>query len=85
MKHSERREAESFGNEQESWGYAIGVGLLNEDGSQAFTRQPEETPKAFGARVLDELDPPDDIRAEIIETLVKLSNGAKDFEAIVKN
>jgi hypothetical protein len=85
MKHSERNTAEAFRDHDESVGFAIGCCLLNDDGSEVFTRAAEESPKDFGGRVLKELDLPDDTKAELIQKIVKLSSGPPELEKIVKN
>jgi hypothetical protein len=85
MKHSERTAVESFRTEDESTGFAIGRCLLNEDGSEVFTQAEAESPKEFGARVLAEMDLPEDTKAELIGKIVRLSNGPPELEAVVKN
>ena len=81
---SEHREVKPFENESESYGYAIGCCLLNDDGSQAIIRAPGEAAKEFGARVLSKLDLPTDTRAELCERIVKLATGPP-LEVIAKN
>ena len=73
-----------------SWGVIIGCGLLHEDESQVFTREPEESWEAFGDRVLlDDLlqNMPTDTQAELSQTISKLSQGPskEQLKAIEKN
>lgn len=85
MVFAEHKEVESFGDSAESWGYAIGCCLLNEDGTLVVSRQADESAKDFGARVLAELNLSDDTRGELIASIVKLSNGPPKIEALAKN
>lgn len=82
---SEHKEVESFTYETESFGFAIGCCLMNEDGTPVFTRVPDEDAKTFGARVLTELDLPDDTRSELSKAILKLQTGPPTIEALVKN
>ena len=85
--YSEHETAEEFGEAAESWGYAIGCCLMHDDGTEWFTRMVDvkETASDFGARVLRELDLPDDTRAELIAAIVKLSQGPPKIETLAKN
>jgi hypothetical protein len=88
MTIAENKAVEPFSAEIESLGYAIGVCLLNDDGSQVFAIGKDETANAFGARVLAELDIPDDARNIITEAIMKLRQDVPDMKAmetLVKN
>lgn len=74
-----------FQNDDESIGFAIGYGVLNDDGTMAFTPHDGESPKQFGGRVLAELDMPSDTKAEISEKIMKLSKGPLKPEDLKKN
>ena len=82
---SEHREVEPISQEVESFGYAIGCCLMNEDGTAVFTRATEEDATTFGARVLKELDLPDDTRSQLSKAILKLQTGPPEIEALVKN
>lgn len=82
---SELKELLTFKDEEESFGFAVGSSLLNEDGSTAFTRSSDESAKEFGARVLTTLDLPTDTRAELSAKIVALSQGPKNAENLAKN
>lgn len=81
---SECTELKPFRNDDESFGYVIGCGLLNDDKSQAFVRLPAEDPKVFGARVLAELDLPNDTRADLVVAILKLAQ-PPSRESLLKN
>lgn len=74
-----------FRNDDDSIGYVIGCGLVNADRSQVFTIAENETPKEFGHRVLLALDLPLDTRAQIVELILKLSNGPLKPDDLKKN
>lgn len=75
MKRSERLAVMQFKDDEESFGFAIGVGLLNDDGTQAIERNAGESDKEFGKRVLETLDLSDDVRSQLVTQILKLSNG----------
>lgn len=76
LRGSEFRTAhQELANNDAGFGYAIGCGLLNDDGSQAFSVQPGESPEAFGNRVLDELDLSLDVRSYLTDKILRLSRG----------
>lgn len=77
---SERRAMLGFLNEPESFGYVLGCCLLNDDQSRAFTAHDGEGPQAFGARVLAELDLPDDTKGELCRKVLELSKGPPEGE-----
>jgi len=81
---SELKEMKPFFNEEASFGYAIGCGLLNDDKSQAFSRLPDESPKSFGERVLAEMDLPIDTRSDLVMAIVKLGQ-PHSRETLLKN
>lgn len=58
-----------------AFGFTIGHGLLNDDGSTVFSQGAEESDKDFGDRVIDSLNLPTDTRAELTETILRLSKG----------
>jgi len=76
-----------FSDEDESIGYAIGCCLLEANGEFVFVPDPKQSPKEFGARVLNAIDFPLDIRESLTEQIFKLSTNPKEsaHEAIVKN
>lgn len=82
---SEHREVEPISRQTESFGFAIGCCLMNEDGTPVFTRLPDEDATTFGERVLKELDLPDDSRAQLSNAILKLSNGPPEIGPLVKN
>jgi len=76
LRGSEFRTAhQELANNDAGFGYAIGCGLLNDDGSQAFSVQPGESAEAFGNRVLDELDLSLDVRSYLTYKILRLSRG----------
>lgn len=81
---SEEGEVKPFANDPESYGYAIGCCLLGDDGLPCLKRMPDEESKAFGARVLTELDLPADTRAELCDRILKLATGPP-IESLKKN
>lgn len=83
--NSELTTVQTFRTEDESVGYAIGCSLLNEDQTPVFVPTPDESAKQFGGRVLVELDLPTDTRAELVEKILKLSNGPASQDALEKN
>lgn len=82
---SEAAELMAIKDDAESFGFALGCALVNDDRSPVFTRQPNESPIEFGSRVLAEIDLPTDTRAELTEKILALSNGPKSLEQAVKN
>tara|TARA_R110000822_G_scaffold66972_3_gene163418 strand:+ start:419 stop:763 length:345 start_codon:yes stop_codon:yes gene_type:complete len=72
---AERGLCEPFRDDEASIGYAIGVALVSEYGAPVFTATADESPLAFGNRVLDELQLPDDTRSQLVTAILKLSNG----------
>lgn len=84
---SEKRTVMPFRDEEESFGYLIGKCLLNDDGSAVCEQQSDEDAKAFGARVLAELDLPTDTQAQLATTILKLAAGPtpEQLKAIEKN
>lgn len=81
---SEHREVKDFETDVESYGFAIGCCLLNDDGTAVIYRNAGESAKEFGARVLLELDMPVDTRAQLCERIVKLATGPP-VETLAKN
>lgn len=81
---SECTELKPFGNEDSSFGFVIGCGLLNEDKAPVFTRLPDEDPEAFGERVLAEMDLPNDTRAELTMAILRLAQ-PPSRESLIKN
>lgn len=85
LRGSEFRTAhQELANNDAGFGYALGCGLLNDDGSQAFTRDPGESAEAFGNRVLDELDLSLDVRSYLTDKILRLSRG-DDIEKLKKS
>jgi hypothetical protein len=84
---SERQEFKPLANEEESYGFVMGCGLINEDGSVMFAREEGEEAKAFAIRVEDAAELPDDTRAQICTAIVKLSEGPtiEQLKALKKN
>jgi|TARA_R110002110_G_scaffold394788_1_gene609048 hypothetical protein len=84
---AERKEFKPLANEEESYGYVMGCGLVNQDGSCLFPRDEGEDAKAFAQRVEDAADLPDDTRAQICTAIVKLSEGPTidQLKALKKN
>lgn len=74
-----------FRDENESIGAAIGFGLLNDDETPAFTRLTDESSKAFGGRVLKDLDVPLDTRKELSDKILKLTVEGPTVEKLEKN
>jgi hypothetical protein len=81
---SECAEFKPFHNDDASFGFVIGCGLLNEDKSPAFEREPDEKPQEFGQRVLAELDLPNDTRAELVVAIMRLAQ-PPSRESLLKN
>ena len=75
MLQSEQREVLAVKDDTESVGFVIGVGLVNEDRTPVFVRSSGESVVDFGKRVLDELDWPTDTRSELVDKILRLSNG----------
>jgi hypothetical protein len=74
MSQDEFSRSMALQGEEESYGMAIGFGLLDEGGeSPLFVQQEGEGDKEFGRRVLDETGFPTDTRAELSEKILKLS------------
>lgn len=82
---SELTVVETFKNEDESIGFVIGCAVVNEDGSAAFKREPDEPAKVFGAGVLAQIDLPTDTKAELTSKILKLSDGPPKPEDLKKN
>ena len=85
---SEQREAMKFSNDDVSLNFALGCGLLGDDGTPEFERLENETVQEFGDRVGELLaDVPVDTRAQLASTIVKLTAGptAEQLKAIAKN
>ena len=81
-------EARTFSEDEESVGYLIGQGLVDDSGQKVFLKSEDESSKEFGARVLAELDGMGpDIRQEIIDAIFKVSYTPEKMkpDAIVKN
>jgi hypothetical protein len=85
LRDSEIDTVTEFQNDDESIGFAIGYGVLNDDGTPAFSPLDGESPKEFGGRVLDEIDMPSDTKAEISEKIMKLSKGPLKPDDLKKN
>ena len=87
MKRPEREACESFKDDEYSLGFAIGVALVSESGSPVFHQTDSESAREFGERVLSELDLPDDTRSQLVNAILKLSNGptADQLAALKKN
>ena len=81
---SELAESKPFQNEESSFGFVIGCGLLNEDGTPVCTRNADESAQAFGERVLAELNLPNDTRTELSLAIIKLAK-PPSHESLVKN
>ena len=82
---SEQTELMKIKDHDESFGYAIGCALVNDDRSPVFMQTADETAVDFGARVLAEIDLPTDTRAELTDLILKLTAGPKSLENAVKN
>lgn len=85
---AEKAEVMAFFQEDESFGFVLGCGLLEDDGSPAFTRNEGENGKDFGQRVTESLgEIPTDTRAQICEAILRLSTGPTEdqLKAIRKN
>jgi len=77
-----------FKAEESSVGYLIGHGLVDDSGSLVFTEEKEESPQAFGWRVLVALhDMGPDVRKAIVDKILLCTNEPSQvaMEAIVKN
>lgn len=87
LKQSERDACEEFKNDEASLGFAIGIALMADNGEPEFTQSKEETAIEFGNRVLDTLQLPDDTRSQLVNAILKLSNGptAEQLAALKKN
>lgn len=75
----------SISGDAESYGVAIGCGLLEEDGSAAFTRAADEDAKAFGGRVLKSIDMPTDTKKELGDKIMSLTINGPSVEKLEKN
>lgn len=54
--------------------FALGCGLLDDDGKPAFTRNPEESPAQFAARVREStVDMRPDVMTDLHKTIVKIT------------
>ena len=87
MTKGERLQLEPIQNDSESFGFVIGCGLVNEDGSALFTVEDGEGASEFGSRVEDALGLPDDTRSQISEAIARLSRGPtpEQLKALKKN
>ena len=87
LKQAERDACEQFKNEESSLGYAIGIALMADNGEPMFTQSADEPAIDFGDRVLTTLDMADDTRSQLVNAILKLSNGptAEQLEALKKN
>ncbi len=87
LTESEKRIVMDFKDCEQSFGYAIGMGLVNDDRTQVFMMSPDETAIQFGERVLVEADLPTDTRTQLATSILKLTNGptAEQLKAIEKN
>ena len=82
MTQDEFRRAVELQGDEESYGMAIGFGLLDEDGeSPLFVQSSGEADVDFGARVLFETGFPTDTRAELATKILKLSQGPTAAQA----
>jgi hypothetical protein len=84
---SELAEVEPFNQTEDSIGFAIGCGLLNDDDSPAMVRQAGESAQAFGARVLTELDLPGDTKLDLSAAIMRATHVPKkeSIEKLTKN
>lgn len=82
---SEQSELMEIRDQDESFGYALGCALVNDDRSPVYTRVETESALQFGARVLTDIDLPTDTRAELTDLILKLTAGPKSLETTVKN
>lgn len=81
-------EASAFREDEESVGFVIGYGLLNDDRSPVFTKLAGETAKEFGLRVLQSLgEMGPDVREAIVSKIFLCTNEPSKVaaEAIIKN
>lgn len=85
MRESELKVLSEFYDAPESFGFAIGKSLLNEDGTNCYTEEESESPQEFGKRVLADLDLQSDIKSRLMAVIQKVSSGVTDFEALKKN
>ncbi len=81
---SESAEVKPFRDQDASFGFVIGCGLLNDDKSQAFARLTDEDAKTFGERVLVDLNLPNDTRIELAVAILKLAQ-PPSRESLIKN
>lgn len=90
LKYSEIDRAQALGDSTLGDGFILGLCVLNEDGSQAFTQRPAEgehtaeSDNDFAKRVISEVDIYTDIAAEISNKVMSLSR-ARELEHLVKN
>jgi len=75
----------TISGDAESYGVAIGCGLLEEDGSAAFVRAADEDAKTFGARVLKSIDMPTDTKKELGDKIMSLTINGPSVEKLEKN
>ena len=85
LRQSEIEELIPFRAEDESLGYALGCGMLQDDRSQVFTRNESETAKDFGARVLKQADLSSVMKARLTEVCIKLVVGTINHDDLKKN
>lgn len=77
----------SFSEKESSIGYAIGCSLLEDSGDPVFVPTDEESPEAFGERVMLALELGRDVQQQIVAKIFELTNepDKAKTEAIVKN
>lgn len=76
-----------FMQDDASVGYVVGVAVLNDDGTNAFTQLKSESPVEFGQRVLSEIELASDVQKQLIDKIFMITNEPDkvQHEAIVKN
>jgi hypothetical protein len=87
LKMGELRAAQEFSNDDASIGFAIGLGLLEDDGRQVFEQIEGESPKDFGDRVLGLIDIGPDVQNQLVKKIFQVTNEPETVraEAILKN
>jgi len=90
LTHGQLKVVREFSNDDESIGYTLGFGIVDDAGEREFTKTAEESPKQFGGRVMAAMEAADiglDIQNQIVGVIFKLSSDAteKQLEALVKN
>lgn len=82
MTQDEFKRAMDLQGDEESYGMAIGFGLLDDSGeSPLFVQAVGESDIDFGARVLEETGFPTDTRAELALKILQLSKGPTASQA----